>query len=154
MDENLPNALPPFLSRHLSVGRLRLLRQFVQFGIVGAIGFLAELAVVYAVRRSTGIYVAGIAGYGVSATVTWWINRIWTFQEFQAEGSRGSQWARYALANAPGFLLNRTTFFTLVTLSGLCASRPVLAVAAGSLAGMFSNFTFSRILVFNRRVTL
>jgi len=47
-------------------------------------------------------------------------------------------------------LLNRSVFFMLVTVSALCSAHPVLAVAAGSLAGMFSNFTFSRVLVFGR----
>ncbi len=31
------------------------------------------------------------------------------------------------LANAPGFLLNRTVFFSLVTLSGICRDNPVVA---------------------------
>jgi len=36
----------------------------------------------------------------------------------------------------------------LVTVSPVCAENPVLAVAAGSLAGMFANFSLSRRLVF------
>ena len=137
------------LLRRLPVARIVVLLQFVQFAIVGVAGLAAETATIYALRRRIGIYVLGLLAYAVSATVTWWLNRIWTFESAIPVGSRSSQWARYALANAPGFLLNRTLFFTLVTLSGLCAENPILAVSAGSLAGLFSNFTFSRLLVFN-----
>lgn len=148
--ETLLWALPTPLRRRFTVVRIRTLLQFVQFGMVGAVGFVAETAVVYALRATTGIYVAGLVAYAVSATVTWWINRVWTFQKSTAGGSRHGQWMRYALANSPGFLLNRSVFFMLVTVSALCSAHPVLAVAAGSLAGMFSNFTFSRVLVFGR----
>ena len=146
----LLGALPPGLLRRIPVSRIVVVLQFVQFAIVGVAGLAAETATIYALRPVIGIYLVGLLAYAVSATVTWWINRIWTFESARPHGSRRSQWMRYILANAPGFLLNRTLFFALVTLSGVCSANPVLAAAAGSLAGLFSNFTFSRMLVFNR----
>ena len=143
-------ALPPGL-RRIAVSRIVVVLQFVQFAIVGVAGLAAETATIYALRHAIGIYLVGLLAYAVSATVTWWINRIWTFESARPDMTRGRQWVRYVLANAPGFLLNRSIFFTLVTLSGVCSANPVLAAAAGSLAGLFSNFTFSRLLVFNSR---
>jgi len=52
------------------------------------------------------------------------------------------------LTNTVGFILNRGTYAALVTVSALCAAQPVLAVAAGAIAGMGVNFTLSRRVVF------
>ena len=48
-------------------------------------------------------------------------------------------------------MLNRGTFFLLVTASAACRTYPVLAVAAGALAGMSANFLATRRLVFRVR---
>ena len=55
---------------------------------------------------------------------------------------------KFVLANFVGFLMNRGAYAILVTVSAICAAQPVLAVAAGSLLGMFVNFGLSRRLVF------
>ena len=125
-----------------------LLAQFMQFGMAGVAGFLVDTSVVYALRAPTGLYVAGLAAYIAAVTATWWINRIWTFQSIVSAGPMHRQWARYAMANIPGFILNRGTYFILIASSTFSATYPVLAVAAGSIAGMFANFILSRALVF------
>jgi putative flippase GtrA len=121
--------------------------QFAKFGVVGAIGFVFDVATVYALRHALGLYGAGIAAYFVAVTVTWGLNRAWTFRG-HGQGPAYRQWAKFVFANSFGFLLNRGTYAVLVTLIPVCADQPVLAVAAGSLLGMFTNFGLSRRLVF------
>ncbi len=125
-----------------------LLAQFMQFGMVGVAGFLVDTSVVYSLRAQAGLYVAGLAAYLVAVTTTWWINRIWTFQDIVSAGRMHHQWMRYAVANIPGFVLNRGAYFILIATSSVCAAYPVLAVASGSIAGMFANFILSRAVVF------
>ena len=48
------------------------------------------------------------------------------------------------LTNVAGFILNRGTYAVLVTLFVVCAAQPVLAVAAGAVAGMGVNFSGCR----------
>jgi putative flippase GtrA len=134
--------------RWLGAARVELLSQFLQFGLVGVIAFLVDASVVYALRASVGLYVAGAVSYLVAVTVAWWLNRSWTFNGNARPAGLHLEWARYAVANIPGLLLNRGAYFALVALSSLCASHPVLAVAAGAVSGMFANFTLSRALVF------
>lgn len=141
-------ALPGPIRRRFPPASLALLAQFLQFGVVGGIGFVADTAVVYAMRAPFGLYVAGTLAYGVAVTVTWWINRIWTFRGITNVGSMRTQWVRYAIANLPGLVLNLGSYFALVASSPFCAAYPVVAVAAGAAAGMFANFTLSRALVF------
>lgn len=125
----------------------RTLTQFLMFGTVGAIGFLFDTATVYSLRHSLGLYGAGIVAYVVAATVTWLLNRVWTFRGSGSDPMH-QQWARFLAVNLLGFVLNRGTYAVLVTFVALCAAQPVFAVAAGALAGMFVNFNLSRSLVF------
>ena len=132
---------------HLVRPHFPLVRQFIRFGIVGALGFVVDTAVVYATRGALGLYGAGALAYPVAATVTWAVNRVWTFRG-RGTGAMHRQWVRFLAANLLGFILNRGTYFLLITFSATSAEYPVIAVAAGALAGMFVNFFLSRALVF------
>ncbi|HSU06122.1 MAG TPA: GtrA family protein [Acetobacteraceae bacterium] len=121
--------------------------QFLKFGTVGTIGFLADTAVVYALRAPLGLYGAGMVSYLLVASANWALNRAWTFRG-QGSGPAHRQWVRFLVANLLGLVLNRGTYAALVATVPLCASQPVFAVAAGSLAGMMVNFTLSRQMVF------
>jgi len=123
------------------------LAQFLRFGTVGTCGFVVDTGVVYATRGALGLYGAGLLSFLIAATATWALNRVWTFRGLST-GALHHQWAKFLAANSLGFVLNRGAYFTLVTVSALCTANPVIATAAGSLTGMFANFTLSRRLVF------
>jgi len=124
-----------------------LLLQFLRFGVVGGIGWVADTATVYALRPFIGVVAAGLLAYPVAASVTWAINRAWTFRG-QGEGSAFAQWLRFLAGNSLGFALNRGTYVVLVSTVGVIADNPVIATAAGAIAGMFMNFHISRKMVF------
>jgi putative flippase GtrA len=121
--------------------------QFLKFGTVGSLGFLADTAVVYALRGSLGLYAAGMVSYLLVASGNWALNRAWTFRG-RGSGPAHRQWARFLVANSLGLVLNRGTYVGLIATVPLCVEAPVLAVAAGSVAGMLVNFTLSRQMVF------
>ena len=121
--------------------------EFLKFGTVGAIGFVFDTGTVYALYGGLGLIGAGIAAYVVAATCTWLLNRLWTFRGRGGQ-SAGRQWALFLAANAVGFTLNRGTFALAVTYLAVAARYPVLAVAAGTAAGMGVNFFLSRRIVF------
>jgi putative flippase GtrA len=128
-------------------GRIFVLVQFMKFGTVGTVGWMADTATVYSLRHSLGLYGAGAAAYIVGATTTWLFNRIWTFRGLGA-GPVHRQWARFLMVNMVGFTLNRGAYAILVTYVALCAREPVFATAGGAVAGMFMNFGLSRAMVF------
>ncbi len=119
----------------------------LRFGTVGGVGFLLDSATVYASRAALGLYGAGVLAYFVAATGNWLLNRVWTFRG-RGSGPAHRQWAAFLAANLVGFVLNRGTYAILVTVSALCARQPVYAIAAGAIAGLFTNFSLSRKLVF------
>jgi putative flippase GtrA len=124
--------------------------QLLAFGVVGTIGFVVNAAVVYLARGQAGPYAAGLLAWLVAATVTWWLNRVWTFRSGGVAGA-AAQWLRFLMANTVGFALYFITYAGLIAFSTLCARLPIVAVGAGSCAGMAANFVFSRELVFSRR---
>jgi putative flippase GtrA len=127
--------------------RVRTVVQFCMFGTVGVFGWMLDTAAVYALRGALGLYGAGLVAYAVAATGAWICHRHWTFRSLGG-GPAHRQWARYILANALGFTLNRGTYALLVTFVALCAAQPVFATAGGAIAGMFVNFSLSRAVVF------
>jgi putative flippase GtrA len=143
----LATQLPPPARQLVSPARIAMLVQFLMFGTVGTAGFLVDTATVYALRRSLGLYGAGMAAYVVAATVTWLLNRLWTFRGL-GSGPMHQQWARFLVVNLGGLVLNRGTYALLVTFSALAAEQPVYATAAGAIAGMFVNFALIRTMVF------
>jgi putative flippase GtrA len=139
--------LPPPVRVLASPARIGTLVQFMMFGTVGTLGFVVDTTTVYALRHSIGLYAAGMAAYVVAASLTWILNRTWTFRGLGG-GPVHRQWAKFLLFNLGGLVLNRGTYAVLVTFVPLCAAQPVFATAAGSLAGMLVNFSLNRSVVF------
>jgi len=130
-------------------GRLgRLAMQFGKFGIVGIAGFVVDTAVVYALLPlGLEFFVARIPSFLVAATATWALNRSFTFRG-AARGPLHREWAKFLATNAVGGLVNYATSVALEAGVDYVAMHPVLAVAAGSLAGMVFNFAAAKHLVF------
>ncbi len=132
----------------LTPARRKLAAQFLRFGIVGAVGFMWDWLTVHTMRQLIGLTGALILAYFVAASMNWLMNRLWTFRGTGSAGSMLRQWGTFLAANSLGFLLNRGTALILVNTVAICNTHTVLALIAGTLAGMFSNFTMSRRLVF------
>ena len=143
----LAAGLPTSARRFVHAARLALLAQFLRFGAVGVAGFCIDTATVYALRGRLGLYGAGMAGYVVAASSNWALNRAWTFSG-RSRGLAHRQWALFLATNTVGLVLNRGTYAALIAISTLCVQYPVIAVAAGAVAGMFVNFTMARQVVF------
>ncbi len=143
----LAAGLPSPARRFAHAPRIAIVAQFLRFGLVGVLGFVVDTATVYALRGTLGLYGAGMVSYVVAASFNWACHRAWTFR---GRGTRRAhrEWAMFLLANGLGLVLNRGAYVLLIATSPLCVRYPVLAVAAGAVAGMFANFGMSRQLVF------
>ena len=135
--------------RALLDGRLgRLCVQFGKFAVVGVIGLVVDTAVLYAgLALGLDFFAARLPSFFAAATTTWALNRAFTFRGAQDEPFH-RQWAKFIAANAIGGVVNYSVSVGLEAGVVLVAAHPALAVAAGSIAGMFFNFAASRHLVF------
>ncbi len=137
---------------------LSLAAEMLRFGTVGGLGLVWDVSTFYAVRpllafagTTLAPYLATLASFLVAATMNWTLNRLWTFRGRGSRDGLFRQWLSFLGANGLGFLLNRSMVFGLFKSSPFCLAHPVVALAAGSLAGMTANFTLSRRLVFRDR---
>lgn len=144
----MPDAIASRLAGLIGRERSATLLQFLRFGVVGTVGFVADTAVLYAgLALGLGLYGGRAVSYLAAATTTWALNRAWTFRG-RGEGPMARQWALFVVLNLAGFAFNYGTYAALVATVALVAQHPVIGVAAGSLAGMLVNFLLSRRFVF------
>jgi putative flippase GtrA len=130
-----------------ALARIGISEDFIRFGTVGTFGFCLDTTTIYALRTFVGLYAAGVAGYLISASANWALNRAWTFQH-QSHEPHLLQWPKFLAANAIGFVINRGLFFILISISTLCRQQPVLAVLAGTMTGLGFNYFLSKRFVF------
>ncbi|MFM7402829.1 MAG: GtrA family protein [Erythrobacter sp.] len=121
--------------------------RFIRFALVGAAGFVVDAGVLYAgLALGLGLYLGRACSYLFAATFTWALNRRFTFAA--SSPPRLAEWLRFVLANANGGIVNYLTYAALVGWGPGWLGHPVLAVAAGSLAGLGINFAASERFVF------
>src|SRR3954451_24459015 len=125
--------------------------EIIKFGIVGVVGLGVDIAVLYLCLdiSGLGLYASRVVSYLAAATTTWALNRAFTFSGNHA-GKIHHQWARFVAVNAFGGAVNYGVYAALIASGDPFTAYPALAVAAGSLSGLFFNFTASKKLVFRR----
>ena len=128
---------------------LGLRREFARFAFVGAIGFIVDALVLYACLKGLGLglYAGRLVSYLCAATTTWYLNRRMTFAHCE-QTAPGKQWLRFLATNGVGGLVNYGSYSMVVATLPAATLIPLLGVAVGSIAGLFFNFTASRLFVF------
>ncbi|MCW2249450.1 putative flippase GtrA [Azospirillum fermentarium] len=152
----MSHSLPPPVARPFPPSLVRLAVQFGKFGLVGVAGLAVDTAVLYALLYGAGLervaeggfLLARVPSFLAAATATWALNRCFTFRHADHGRSLVRQWAAFVAANAFGGVVNYGAYAGCIAAGGVFLDHPVLAVAAGSLAGMFFNFAASKKLVF------
>ena len=92
-------------------------------------------------------YAARVVSFVVATTSAWFLNRTFTFRDAD-EGRPDLQWARFFAANLVGGTVNYAVFVVTIAAFAIAQAHPVLALAAGSMSGVFFNFTAYRRYVF------
>ncbi len=136
----------------LSAAQLRLAGEVFRFGVVGTVGFFVDAGVLtLGLRAGTGPWIGRVLSYLAAASVTFGLNRAWTFRAADRSRPMGRDWSLFLLVNLVGFACNYSTYAALIAGVPLVREFPVLGVAAGSLAGMAGNFLLSKRYVFRSR---
>lgn len=128
---------------------MKLPRQFLAFCVVGTIGFVVDVAILYALAPWLGWFAGRVVSFLGAATTTWALNRAFTFSA-QAASARYSAWQqywRYMVAMLGGALVNYLAY-TLTLLWSSAPWAPTLGVALGSVAGLVVNFASARKVAF------
>lgn len=126
---------------------MRIGKEFLSFVVVGAIGFVVDVGVLYLAAPHLGWYGGRVVSWIAAATATWLLNRHFTFRARRSDRSIAREYAHYMLTMLGGALVNYAAYvLTLHWIGGTWA--PTLGVAIGSCAGLVVNFLSARHLVF------
>jgi putative flippase GtrA len=106
--------------------------QLLKFGLVGASGYLINLAVFALLSENLGVHhtIAAIGAFCVAITSNFFWNRHWTFDA--TDGHAGFQAARFLTVSLGGLLINLGVLEALVrgtSLGDLAAQAIAVAVA-------------------------
>ena len=123
--------------------------EFLRFATVGVVGLIADIAALTLALQilHLDLYSGRLFSYLVAATVTWALNRRFTFVSAD-QMSPFTQWVKFLGANAIGGVVNYAVYAGLVTFTVVGMAWPALGVAAGSVAGLAFNFAINKFWVF------
>lgn len=115
-------------------------RQLLWFGAVGVIGLAVDVTILTVLREPIGVYAARIASFLGAATITWILNRRFTFAHRSTGMSLGSEYVRYLSLMLGGGLVNLATYSLLASKFSQTPLWLSAYVCIGSLLGMAVNF--------------
>lgn len=130
----------------MASGRRLFLRQALRYGVVGGLGFVVDGALLYGlVAWTLDPYVARVLSFAVALTVTWALNRSWTFGQRGRAGA-GRSYIGYLVVQIGGALTNFVVYASVLGLLEPTPAHAVLALACGSAIGLIVNFTGARVV--------
>jgi putative flippase GtrA len=119
-------------------------RQILRYGLVGGLGFLIDAGLLYALAAwGANLYGARVASFAAAVTVTWALNRSWTFGHSNRAGA-GRSYVGYIVVQVIGSLANFVIYAGALNILPPTPGNAVLALACGSAVGLIVNFTGAR----------
>ena len=129
---------------------MKSLPRFLRFCVVGAMGFVVDVAVLYASAWALGWYRGRVLSFIAAASFTWWLNRRFTFATAAPHGRPpGRQYLGYMAAMLGGAVLNYSTYAATLQWFDV-PGKAAWGVAFGSCAGLLANYLSARHLVFRQ----
>jgi dolichol-phosphate mannosyltransferase len=135
--------------RRLYQYRFPFLSEFLQFGIVGATGFLVDVLLYLGLQWLTGMgHVAARAlSFWGAASWNWALNRLLTFSH-RKKTRKLVQWPAFVLTSLVGFAINVGSYYVFTQYVPFFDAHRIVALLAGVLLGFGFNFLAVRLLVF------
>ncbi|WP_342618753.1 GtrA family protein [Rhodoferax sp. GW822-FHT02A01] len=124
------------------------MRDFARFVVVGGVGFGVDAGVMMGLLRlGAPLLAARLASFGLAVTVTWTLNRAWTFSHPQPRRARRA-YIEYLAGQTMGAGINFSVFFLALACWTDLKQYPLVPLALASGVAMVFNFLVARHLVF------
>lgn len=128
-------------------------RAFWRFAAVGGVGFAVDAGVLFGLTALGGNpYLVRLLSFALAVSVTFGLNRHWTFSGARARGI-GRDYLAYIGVQTFGVGINYGVYAAVLALIGLDPARAVLALAAGSATAFLVNYWGARRVVFRAAAT-
>ncbi|MEO1136047.1 MAG: GtrA family protein [Pseudomonadota bacterium] len=122
--------------------------QFLRFSATGAIGFGVDASILYLlVASAADPYLSRILSFAAAVTITWIINRSWTFRSTE-NTTNNNRYLRYLLVQLTAVSVNYAFYAAVLSLIPATPANAVFALAVGSIFGLAVNFAGARAFVF------
>ena len=133
-----------YLYRYGATARL------LSFGLVGASGFVIDLAV-YLGLQAVGVEhrLARLLSFWPAATWNWALNRAMTFEE-RPRQPRVRQWTKFVASSLIGLSVNAGSYTLLTSYVDLFARHRLVALICGVALGAGANFVIANRYVYRR----
>lgn len=118
---------------------------FLRFCLVGAVGFLADagLTLLFTQTAQLPPLPSRIAAFVLAATVTWLLNRRYTFRSTASARS----WLPYVTATGFGAVINISVYWLWLKTAGESPGAILGGVALGSVVALVFNYFVSRAIL-------
>ena len=124
--------------------------QFTKFAIIGTFGFFVDAFIlVWLLEINWTLFTARMASFACAVSVTWYLNRMWTFNQTEVVKSTAvQQYGYYLTVQVIGVGINIGTFFIVIYWFPVTGSHPVIPLAVGSLVAMGFNYVLAKRVVY------
>ena len=129
---------------------MQFLRDSILFGIVGAIGFLVDVLLLYSIVGFVGLFYGRAISFLSAVLVTWLLNRRLTFRHRSSNLASSHELSAYLILMLIGGSLNYAIYAGLLVSYPFVMQHPVIGVLAGTISGMFVNFFLLRFVLFSK----
>lgn len=132
---------------------MRALREAILFATGGILGFFVDTVVLYALLEALGPFVGRAVSFVTAVFVTWIFNRSLTFKWRRSGLNLKAEFFAYFGLMCIGGSVNYLLYAWLISSYQTISASPVIAVAAGSVAGMAVNLSTSRFALYRSKVS-
>ena len=113
---------------------------FPRFLAVGSVGFAIDAGLLWALMTLGGDpYLSRGLSFGMAMSVTWALNRRWTFRGARRTAMH-REYAAYALVQGLGIAINFAVYALMLMILGTGPGMAVLALACGSGVALAANY--------------
>ncbi len=125
------------------------LAEFIHFGVVGASGFVIDIAFYYSLQfLGVGHVLARGLSFWPAVSWNWALNRLTTFGE-RTKRPRARQWVEFVAASLFGFSVNWGIYSYLSTNIDFFIEYRLAALITGIICASFFNFAASTLFVYS-----
>jgi len=132
--------------------KTRLIYEFLKFGATGGLGTITNLLIFFLLVDLGNLpeIPVSIGCFIVAGTQNYFLNHLWSFREYTGNTRVSvSRWAMFLLGSLAGLCVN--IFVMKLVIASFVLPWKFIAQACGIAAGMFLNFSISKLIIFKRR---
>lgn len=126
-------------------------RELWRFVVIGGVGFVVDAGLLYLLLQFIPApFLLRLVTFPVAVTVTWWLNRSWTFADRPSGASTSQEYGLYVAVQVVGAAVNYLAYSAVLLRYGTSPELAMLGMVVGSACGLFVNFAGARLVVFRR----